>query len=295
MFVIHPGSESHCRHDGGRDAGAVRGDELLLSMVRPNHIGRCGHMARLDKDADMSISLRILMSAMMALSSMALVASEQTPAGQVVSQLISGSAQLPQLMSAPVAEAQRIGDELGDLGQRLFFTDERIPESGKLFVFDHTVASGQYPATILRKYGLHNKHLELLNPTYSDTNLRAGQVLKVFDRSQLDMQILVRRSAFRCWVLAKPKNDKQSKAIILASYPVGIGKADRATPLRSYARSPLLNSIPNGRIPIRKKSCQGIILTMFSVVIGLALPLVRMAPSRVLASMATLVQQLKIG
>ncbi|NET74426.1 MAG: L,D-transpeptidase family protein, partial [Sphaerospermopsis sp. SIO1G2] len=79
-----------------------------------------------------------------------------------------------------------------------------------------------------QRYGLSNDWLQLLNPGYSDTRLRAGQRLKVFDASQLQLRLLVQRQFFRCWLVAKSAH---GQAILLASYPVGIGQADRATPL----------------------------------------------------------------
>ena len=123
-----------------------------------------------------------------------------------------------------------LADRLAPLSQRIFFGPEMPADGARVAIGIHTVQAGEYPSHILKRYGLSNEWLQLLNPDYSDTRLRAGQKLKVFDASQLNLKLLVQRQFFRCWLIAKPE---KGQALLLANFPVGIGKADRATPLGS--------------------------------------------------------------
>ena len=62
----------------------------------------------------------------------------------------------------------------GTTERAIVFGPELLPHA-KLAVGTHVVQPGEYPSTIIRRYGMSNEWLQLLNPDYEDTRLGAGQ------------------------------------------------------------------------------------------------------------------------
>lgn len=130
----------------------------------------------------------------------------------------------------PAADRARLGDVLEPVARRLFRQADRLPGDEACGIIAHRVASGETPSAILRRYAIGNGWLQVLNPTYDDRRLGAGQRLKVVDRSVgRGLTVVVSRRLYRCFVFAWHPSSEIN--LLLACLPVGIGTADRQTPM----------------------------------------------------------------
>lgn len=145
---------------------------------------------------------------------------------QVLPALIAGSAALPDLAGA---EAVALADRLAPLAARVFRSPERLGGEARLSVREHVVAAGESPGRIMKRYAISDAALKLLNPSYDDRRLGAGQRLKVVDLSAVDLVVLVQRSAYRCWVLGR--FPAVEGLVVVATFPVGVGASHSPTPL----------------------------------------------------------------
>lgn len=151
---------------------------------------------------------------------------ERLPDERVVAALLAGSRDLPGL---PVADRLVLAEALAPLAARCFDSDELLPEMQRLGLRRHTVAGGETPGAILRRYGMRNAYLERLNPDYDDTRLGIGQILKVHDCRGSRQEVVVIKHAYRCLVFQWLPAAEQH--VLWACFPVGIGTAERPTPV----------------------------------------------------------------
>lgn len=129
------------------------------------------------------------------------------------------------------ADANRLGDAAMPLLQRAYASNESLPGMERLGLSIHEVQPGELPGRILKRYGMGNALMKLLNPAYDDRRLGAGQRLKVIDLNSGRLTILVQRGATRTSLLWRRAEGQPNH--LLAHMPCGVGLADRPTPTGS--------------------------------------------------------------
>ncbi|MHC5067295.1 MAG: L,D-transpeptidase family protein [Planctomycetota bacterium] len=142
-----------------------------------------------------------------------------------IADLISGSAALFGSGDAALS----VAEDLAPLAQRVFLGPEALPGMERLGLRLHSVARGEYPGTILKRYGMRNELLQLLNPTYDDRRLGAGQQLKVLDLRAGELRALAVRHAYRLGLVLVRRD--LPHPVLVAWVPVGVGAAGSETPL----------------------------------------------------------------
>ena len=153
-----------------------------------------------------------------------LAAAEQDPS-QAVSIISDVAAAMAQLSGA---QANALGDAAAPLLRRMFASDERFPGMERLGLSIHTVAAGESPGAILRRYGMGNALMQVLNPDYDDRRLGPGKQLKVIDLSTARIAVLVQLAAYRMTILYRPQGSPVHLPVI--HVPCGVGLPDRPTP-----------------------------------------------------------------
>lgn len=142
-----------------------------------------------------------------------------------VETLIAVSELLPSL---PEADGMELVDATEALAERVFLSPVVLPGMERIGLSVHTVASGELPGGIMKRYAMSDALLKVINPDYDDRRLGVGQRLKVLDRTRVELVVAVSKSAFRGLVFARVPN--ATAPILVAVFPVGIGASDRPTP-----------------------------------------------------------------
>jgi lipoprotein-anchoring transpeptidase ErfK/SrfK len=146
------------------------------------------------------------------------------------------SAIVPLLLDASAALAVLDGDAGHELATRLepfarraFFGPERLAGMEQLGLVLHTVATGELPAVIARRYGVGPGLFAYWNEGYDERRLGVGQRLKLLDLSRPDALLLIvdrERHRLSAWC-ARP----DGAGYALAAYvPVGLGAPETPTP-----------------------------------------------------------------
>jgi hypothetical protein len=121
-----------------------------------------------------------------------------------------------------------LADTLEPYCRRAFFGPERWSTMGRLGLELHTVRSGELPGTIARTHGIGAGLLGYLNDGYEERRLRVGQVLKVVDLDNGDLELVVERARYRLMVWRRLPDEPGR--VLMACMPVGLGAVESPTP-----------------------------------------------------------------
>lgn len=143
---------------------------------------------------------------------------------------------VPELLVAASRELERLdgeratllADTLEPYCRRAFFGPERWSTMGRLGLELHTVRSGELPGTIARAHGIGAGMLGYLNEEYEERRLMVGQVLKVVDLDNGDLELVVERARYRLLVWRRLPDE--AGRVLVACMPVGLGAAESPTP-----------------------------------------------------------------
>jgi lipoprotein-anchoring transpeptidase ErfK/SrfK len=127
------------------------------------------------------------------------------------------------IAAAPADEGAALAARAAPFCRRAFFSPERLPGMDALGLQLHRVAAGETPVAIARRYHTTADLLGRLNAGFTPKALRVGQRLKVFDLAAAPLELVVGRAQFRLLVWRG--------AVLIGSYPVGLGAAGHPTPL----------------------------------------------------------------
>lgn len=151
-------------------------------------------------------------------------AAAQVDAAQVVPLIFSVSAALPKLDGA---QGHALAERLEPFAARAFFSPENLPGIERLGFTRHTVASGELPGAIAKRYRFGAGMFEYWNAGFDERRVAAGKELRVLDLSRGACQVIVDKQRYRLslWIQA-PGGEW-----LLAMYaPVGLGAAESPTP-----------------------------------------------------------------
>jgi lipoprotein-anchoring transpeptidase ErfK/SrfK len=153
----------------------------------------------------------------------ALAAAAADPA-QVVPLVLDVSARVTRVDGAT---GQRYADALAPLLERVFFSSERFPSEERLGLVEHTVASGELPGAIARRYRIGAGLLAMLNEGYDERRIAAGRKLRVLDLSNGSLQVFVDKGRFRVSAWHRAPGGE----LVLTMYArAGLGAAASPTP-----------------------------------------------------------------
>jgi lipoprotein-anchoring transpeptidase ErfK/SrfK len=150
------------------------------------------------------------------------------------------SATIPTL---PPAEAITLADRVAPFCRRLF--SEKLPARERCGLINHTIAAGETPGAIARRYRTSSELIQLLNPGTDAKSLGIGQPLTVLDLTTVPLEVVVSRSAFRLMIWRGPT--------LLAAMRCGLGRDISPTPLgittiRQCVRHPEWRNPDTGKI-----------------------------------------------
>lgn len=160
----------------------------------------------------------------------AFAAAQRDPAA-IVPLIEAGSRELLRRDAAGVHE---LAEQLEPWCRRAFFGGEELPGMERLGLTTHTVASGENPTTIARRYRIDHGLLRYLNEGFDPRKLQVGQELKVLDLSDESLQLVVDSERFRlaAWRRA-PVGVETSGWLLVAYVPIGVGAEETPTPVGS--------------------------------------------------------------
>lgn len=158
----------------------------------------------------------------------------------VVPLIEAASATLPTL-SAPAAIA--LGDRLAPFCRRLY--SDALPGRARCGVLTHTIAAGEYPSILARRYRTSIELIQRLNPKLDPTALSIGQEVAVMDLTSTPLELVVSRSAYRllAW----------RGTTLIGVFRCGLGRDISPTPLgattvRHCVRNPEWRNPDTGKI-----------------------------------------------
>ena len=119
----------------------------------------------------------------------------------------------------------------------------------------HTVAQGELPARIAKRYGVDAGLLGCWNEGYDERRLGVGQRLKLLDLSRPDALLLIidrERHRLSAWC-ALPDSEGGSGYALAAYVPVGLGAPETPTPsgtteITARVRNPEWTDPVSGRV-----------------------------------------------
>lgn len=150
------------------------------------------------------------------------------------------SATLPTL---PVDEAIALGDRVAPFCRRLF--NEALPGRERCGLITHTIAAGDTPSALARRYRTSTELIQRLNPKIDAKSLSIDQQLTVMDLAKVPLELVVSRSAFRLMIWRGP--------LLVGALRCGLGRDSSPTPLgattiRQCVRNPEWRNPDTGKI-----------------------------------------------
>ncbi len=143
---------------------------------------------------------------------------------QVVQLIFSVSAALPKLDGA---QGHALAERLEPFAARAFFSPEALPGIERLGFARHTVASGELPGAIAKRYRFSPGLLHYWNAGFDERRVAAGKELRVLDLSRGAVQVIVDKQRYRLSLWIQTPGGEW----VLAMYaPVGLGAAESPTP-----------------------------------------------------------------
>ncbi len=158
----------------------------------------------------------------------ALFAAAEKDPREVVPLILEASRQVS---TAGLESSCALADRLEPYCKRVFFSTAEIPGAERLGVIHHTVAKGEIPGRIAKRYQTAPELFQYLNLGYDERKLQIGQVLRVLDLSDGSLSIEVVKSRYRLALWRTIEDESGAKVpVLLACVPVGIGAAESPTP-----------------------------------------------------------------
>lgn len=151
-------------------------------------------------------------------------AATQDP-GQIVPLILEVSEALPKVDGDT---GQRLADNLEPFCLQAFFLPPSIPGVERLGVVKHTVASGELPSAIAKRYKIGAGLLKYLNASYDERRIAAGAKLNVLDLSNGSLQLIVDTARYR---LAGWHQTPEGKYVLNMYVAVGVGAPESPTPI----------------------------------------------------------------
>lgn len=147
------------------------------------------------------------------------------------------------LPTLPVDEAITLGDRVAPFCRRLF--SEALPGRERCGLITHTIAAGDTPSALARRYRTSTELIQRLNPKIDPKALSIDQQLTVMDLAKVPLELVVSRSAFRLMVWRGP--------LLVGALRCGLGRDSSPTPLgsttiRQCVRNPEWRNPDTGKI-----------------------------------------------
>lgn len=121
------------------------------------------------------------------------------------------------------AEAIALGDRVAPFCRRLF--SEALPGRERCGLVTHTIAAGETPSALARRYRTSIELIQRLNPALDPKSLSIDQELTVMDLAKVPLELVVSRSAFRLMIWRGP--------LLVGALRCGLGRDSSPTPLGS--------------------------------------------------------------
>lgn len=159
---------------------------------------------------------------------------------EVVPLIEAVSATLPTL---PPADAIALADRVAPFCLRVL--GGPLPRRERLGVLSHTIAAGETPSILARRYRTSIELIQRLNPGLDPRGLAIDQEVAVLDLASSPLEIVVSRSAFRLLAWRGPT--------LIAVFRCGLGRDSSPTPLgattvRQCVRNPEWRNPDTGKI-----------------------------------------------
>ncbi len=150
------------------------------------------------------------------------------------------SAALPTL---PAADAIALGDRAAPFCRRLL--SETLPGRARCGVIAHSIAVGETPSILARRYRTSIELIQRLNPRLDPKALSIGQEVAVLDLASAPLELVVSRSSFRLMAWRGP--------LLIGAFRCGLGRDSSPTPLgattvRQCVRNPEWRNPDTGKI-----------------------------------------------